>query len=160
MRIIGCDLHARQQSLVIWLPTKELLDLRALVLHRHQWVRIRTRIQNALQAMALANGLRRGPSLWSYDGQAKIAFLPMLPHASYRRSALQALYRRMDEEIDNLMEGATQFRLPDHTGGARQVFLYAFTVLYWPARSSSYASAGIHGVNSRPLVRRGQRRHW
>src|SRR6516164_10568068 len=31
----------------IWLPTKELLDLRALVLHRHQWVRIRTRIQNA-----------------------------------------------------------------------------------------------------------------
>src|SRR6516165_10365397 len=125
MRIIGCDLHARQQSLAmletttgeivnlvlkhegnevrefysqlprpvlvgieatgsmhwilkllaenrfpaIWLPTKELLDLRALLLHRHQWVRIRTRIQNALQAIALANGLRRGPGLWSYDGQ-------------------------------------------------------------------------------------------
>src|SRR5215475_2976834 len=34
----------------IWLPTKELLDLRALLLHRHHWVRIRTRIQNALQA--------------------------------------------------------------------------------------------------------------
>src|SRR5271154_2182229 len=28
------------------------------------------------------------------------------------------------------------------------------------AHSSSCASAGIHGVNSRPLVRRGQRRHW
>ena len=55
----------------IWLPTKELLDLRALVLHRHQWVRIRTRIQNALQAIALANGLRRGPSLWSYDGRPR-----------------------------------------------------------------------------------------
>jgi hypothetical protein len=41
-----------------------------------------------------------------------------------------------------------------------QVFLPGFTVLYWPARSSSCASAGIHGVNSRPLVRRGQRRHW
>ena len=27
----------------IWLPNKELLDLRALLLHRHQWVRIRTR---------------------------------------------------------------------------------------------------------------------
>ena len=71
----------------IWLPSKELLDLRALLLHRHQWVRIRTRIQNALQAIALANGLRRGPGLWSYDGQAKIAFLPLPPHASYRRSA-------------------------------------------------------------------------
>jgi transposase len=88
----------------IWLPSKELLDLRALLLRRHQWVRLRTRIQNALQAIALANGLRRGPSLWSYDGQAKIAFLPLPPHASYRRSALQALYRRMQEEIDSLTE--------------------------------------------------------
>ena len=97
-------LLAENRFPTIWLPTKELLDLRALVLHRHQWVRIRTRIQNALQAMALANGLRRGPGLWSYDGQAKIAFLPMMPHASYRRSALQALYRRMDEEIANLTQ--------------------------------------------------------
>jgi transposase len=77
---------------VIWMPGKELRDLRALLLHRHQWVRLRTQIQNALQAIALANGLRRGPSLWSYDGQAKIAFLPLPPHASLRRSALQATY--------------------------------------------------------------------
>src|SRR5215468_7989617 len=83
---------------------EDLLDLRALVLHRHQWVRIRTRIQNALQAIALANGLRRGPSLWSYDGQAKIAFLPLLPHASYRRSMLQEMYRKMEEEIENLTQ--------------------------------------------------------
>jgi len=86
----------------IWLPSKELLDLRALLLHRHQWVRIRTRIQNALQAIALANGLRLGPSLWSYDGQAKITFLPLAPHASWRRSALQAMYRHMKEEIEKL----------------------------------------------------------
>jgi len=88
----------------IWLPTKELLDLRALVLHRHQWVRMRTRIQNALQAIALANGLRRGPSLWSYDGQAKIALLPLLPHTAYRRSALQAMYKNMEAEIENLTQ--------------------------------------------------------
>jgi hypothetical protein len=75
----------------IWMPTKELLDLRSLLLHRHQWVRMRTRIQNALQAIALANGLRRGPSLWSYDGQNAIAFLPLLPHTAYRRSALQVM---------------------------------------------------------------------
>ena len=37
----------------IWVPTKEQLDLRALLLHRHHWVRLRTRVQNALQAMAL-----------------------------------------------------------------------------------------------------------
>jgi transposase len=61
----------------IWLPTKELLDLRALLRHRHQWVRMRTRIQNALQAIALANGLRRGPSLWTQAGQHAIASLPL-----------------------------------------------------------------------------------
>jgi transposase len=49
----------------IWLPSKELQNLRALLRHRHQWARMRTRIQNALQSIALANGLRRGPSLWS-----------------------------------------------------------------------------------------------
>jgi len=86
----------------IWRASKELLDLRALLLHRHHWVRLRTQIQNALQAIALANGLRRGPGLWSYDGQAKIAFLPLPPHASYRRSMLQALYRKMEEEIEQL----------------------------------------------------------
>ena len=97
-------LLAEKRFPVIWRPSKELLDLRALLLHRHQWVRLRTQIQNALQAMALAHGLRRGSGLWSYDGQAKIAFLPLAPHASYRRSALQALYRRMEEEIANLTE--------------------------------------------------------
>ena len=86
----------------IWMPSQEQLDLRALLLHRHHWVRLRTQIQNALQAIALAHGLRRGPSLWSYDGQAKIAFLPLPPHASYRRSMLQALYRKMEEEIEQL----------------------------------------------------------
>ena len=67
-------------------------------------MRLRTQIQNALQAIALAHGLRRGPGLWSYDGQAKIAFLPLPPHASYRRYALQTMYRKMEEEIENLTE--------------------------------------------------------
>src|SRR6266849_5089244 len=80
----------------IWLPSKELRDLRALLRHRHQWVRIRTRIQNALQAIALANGLRRGPSLWSQDGQSKIASLPLAPHTAYRRSELQAMYAKFE----------------------------------------------------------------
>jgi len=82
----------------IWLPTKELLDLRALLRHRHQWVRIRTRIQNALQAIALANGLRRGPSLWTQAGQHAIASLPLSPHAAYRRNELQAMYAKFETE--------------------------------------------------------------
>ena len=31
----------------IWMPSTEYRDLRALLLHRHQWVRMRTRVQNA-----------------------------------------------------------------------------------------------------------------
>jgi len=86
----------------IWLPSKELLDLRALLRHRHQWVRMRTRIQNALQSIALANGLRRGPSLWSQAGQHAIASLSLRPHTAYRRSELQAMYAKFEAEIEIL----------------------------------------------------------
>ena len=86
----------------IWLPSKELQDLRALLRHRHQWVRMRTRIQNALQSIALANGLRRGTALWSHDGQNMIASLPLAPHTAYRRSELQAMYAKFEAEIENL----------------------------------------------------------
>jgi transposase len=86
----------------IWLPSRELVDLRALLLHRHQWVRLRTRVQNALQAIALANGLRRGPSLWSQTGQDTLASLPLAPHTAHRRSELQALYAKFEMEIERL----------------------------------------------------------
>jgi transposase len=86
----------------IWLPTQELQDLRSLLRHRHQWVRMRTRVQNALQAIALANGLRRGPALWSQVGQHTIAALPLAPHTAYRRSELQAIYVKFETEIEKL----------------------------------------------------------
>src|SRR6202451_1530734 len=86
----------------IWMPTKELLDLRSLLRHRHQWVRMRTRIQNALQSIALSNGLRRGPALWSQDEQNSIAQLPLAPHTAYRRSELQAMYEKFEAEIEKL----------------------------------------------------------
>src|SRR6516164_1931113 len=40
----------------IWIPSTELRDLRALLLHRHQWVRLRTRVQSPLHAIALGYG--------------------------------------------------------------------------------------------------------
>jgi transposase len=46
------SLLAEERFPAIWLPTKELLDLRALLRHRHQWVGLRVKIQNALQAIA------------------------------------------------------------------------------------------------------------
>jgi transposase len=97
----------------IWIPSTELRDLRALLLHRHQWVRMRTRVQNALQAIALSHGMRRGHKLWNQDGQAAIAALPLPPHASHRRDALHALARHLDEQVGRLDERVT------HEAGGR-----------------------------------------
>ena len=47
----------------IWIPSSELCDLRALLWHRDQWVRMRTRVKNGLQGLALAHGIRRGAGL-------------------------------------------------------------------------------------------------
>jgi transposase len=47
----------------IWMPSPEQRDLRTLLRHRHQWVRMRTRVQHTLQSLALAHGLRRGDTL-------------------------------------------------------------------------------------------------
>jgi transposase len=95
-------LLAENRFPAIWLPSKELQDLRSLLRHRHQWVRMGTRVQNALQAIALANGLRRGPSLWSEVRQHTIASLPLAPHTAHRRSELQALYAKFEAEIEKL----------------------------------------------------------
>jgi transposase len=86
----------------IWMPSTEQRDLRALLLHRHQWVRLRTRVQQALQAMAMSHGLRRGPTLWSRAGQAALAALPLAPHAAHRRSELVALYQHLAAQVAQL----------------------------------------------------------
>ncbi|MGC1257670.1 MAG: transposase, partial [Candidatus Acidiferrales bacterium] len=63
------NLLAENRFPSIWMPSIEQRDLRTLLRHRHQFVRMRTRVQHTLQSMALANGLRRGTTLWSQAGQ-------------------------------------------------------------------------------------------
>jgi transposase len=67
------QLLAEDRFPAIWMPSIELRDLRALLLQRHQWVRMRTRVQNALHAIAMAHGVRRGHTLWNREGQALLA---------------------------------------------------------------------------------------
>jgi transposase len=86
----------------IWMPSSEQRDVRSLILYRHQWVRIRTRVQNALQAIALSHGLRRGSSLWSKAGQQAIASLSLTRYTAERRTALQSLYRQLEQQIADL----------------------------------------------------------
>src|SRR4029453_2922918 len=63
-------LLAEERFPAIWMPSAEVRDLRALLRHRDQWVRMRTRVKNALQGIALASGIRRRAGLWSRSGQA------------------------------------------------------------------------------------------
>src|SRR5262249_60875806 len=68
----------------------------------HQWVRMRTRVMNALQGIALAHGMRRGASLWSRSGQAMLASLPLPPHAGDRRTELQGLRDHLTPQTTDL----------------------------------------------------------
>jgi transposase len=86
----------------IWMPSTEQRDLRTLLRHRHQWVRMRASVQHTLQSMALNHGLRRGHSLWNQAGQHALRALPLAPHASQRRKALMTLYPSLQESIDEL----------------------------------------------------------
>jgi transposase len=86
----------------IWMPSLDQRDVRSLLTYRHQWVRIRVRVQNALQSIALSHGMRRGTSLWSKTGLHAIGSLSLPPYATERRDALVRLYVQLQEEIEEL----------------------------------------------------------
>jgi len=96
------QLLAEHRFPAIWMPSTELRDLRALLRHRHQWVRMRTRVQNNLHAIVLGSGVQRGHALWNRDGQAMLVSLPLPPHTSHHRDALQVLYKQLEEQTRRL----------------------------------------------------------
>src|SRR4029077_636142 len=73
-------LLAENRFPTIWMPSTEQRDLRTLLRHRHQWVRLRSRVQHTLQSMALNHGLRRGHALWNQAGQHALRALPLAPY--------------------------------------------------------------------------------
>jgi transposase len=128
---------------------------------------MRVRLQNALQAIALANGLRRGRSLWSYDGQAQIAFLPLLPHTAYRRSALPAMYQTLESESESLTQQVAEQagnrlgarRLMTHPGVGPVTALATEVFLGAPQRfAASKAPASYVGIIPREYSSGGQQR--
>ena len=86
----------------IWMPSTEQRDLRTLLRDRHQWVKIRSRLQHTLQAMALNHALRQGHALWSAAGQSALRALPLPPYTSQRRNELLRLYAQMQKRIQEL----------------------------------------------------------
>jgi transposase len=96
------DLLSGDRFPTIWMPPLELWDLRALLRHRDQWVRMRARVKNALQGLALAHGIRRGAGLWTRSGPATLAALSLPLYAGQRRSELQALNEQLTKHIYEL----------------------------------------------------------
>lgn len=95
-------LLAENRFPAICMPSPEQHDLQVLLRHRHQFVRMRTRVQLCLQALALSRGLRRGSSLWTPEGQHTFRTWPLPPHATEQRDTLLALYPQLQESIDHL----------------------------------------------------------
>ncbi len=86
----------------IWMPSSEQRDLRTLLRDRHQWVKIRTRVQNTLQAMALNRALRLGRGLWTTTGQKALQALSLPGYTGQRRDELLRLYVQLQQRIQEL----------------------------------------------------------
>jgi transposase len=95
-------LLAEKRFPAIWMPSREQRDLQILLRHRDQFVRIRTRVQLSLQALALSHGLRRGHALWTRVGQHTLRALTLTVHAREQRDTLLALYPQLQVPINEL----------------------------------------------------------
>ncbi len=83
----------------IWVPTEAERDLRQLLLDQHHRLRLRTKVKNQLQALALNQGVQKGRRLWSSEYWKQLQDLPMLEHAARRRDQLLKLLTELDRQI-------------------------------------------------------------
>jgi transposase len=86
----------------IWMPSTEQRDLRTLLRDRHQWVKMRARLQHTLQAIALNHALREGRALWTAAGRRALQDLALPPYSDQRRDELLALYTQLEKRIQQL----------------------------------------------------------
>src|SRR5882724_1504588 len=91
----------------IWVPSREQKDLRQLLIHRYKLVRIRVQVKNALQHLAMNQGVLKKRRLWSAAGQRVLCELPLAPWASRRREDLLKMKSELDSKIDLLDQAVT-----------------------------------------------------
>jgi transposase len=92
----------------IWIPGAELRDHRQLLIHRHKLVQIRTRVKNELQHLMLNQGMQKKQKLWSEEGRATLASLPLEPWTDRRRQDLLHLLSMLDGQLEKLNDAVTQ----------------------------------------------------
>jgi transposase len=92
----------------IWMPSREVRDLRQLLLHRYKLVTIRARVKNELQHLALNKGMQKKRRLWSEAGQKLLRELPLDAWASRRREDLLSLRAMLDQQIEPLDQAVAE----------------------------------------------------
>jgi transposase len=108
----------------IWIPTVAERDLRQLLIHRRHLVRMRARIKNQLQHIALNQGVQKQGKLWSKAGLELLRKLELEPWTRQRRDTLLEMLEQFDARIqplDNAVQQAAQAqprakRLQTHPG--------------------------------------------
>ena len=124
----------------IWMPSTEQRDLRTLLRDRHQWVKMRARLQHTLQAIALNHALREGRALWTAAGRRALQDLALPPYTDQRRDELLSLYTQLEkriQQLDKQVESEAQQR-PQRTPAA------------YPSGRGSGHGLGDRGVSGRP----------
>jgi transposase len=83
----------------IWVATVGERDLRQLLIHRQHLVRMRARIKNQLQHIALNQGWQKKRKLWSQAGLELLRSLKLEPWTEQRRDTLMEMLKELDEKI-------------------------------------------------------------
>jgi transposase len=86
----------------VWIPSVEERDLRQLLIHRQHVVRMRSRVKNQLQHIALNQGLQRGKKLWSKAGMELLRQLELAPWTQHRRDTLLEMLEELTIKIQPL----------------------------------------------------------
>src|SRR5215471_4790327 len=79
----------------IWMPLTEQRD-------RHQWGKMRARLQHTLQAIALNRALRKGKALWTATGRQALHDLALPDYTAQRRDERLRLYTQSEQRIQQL----------------------------------------------------------
>jgi transposase len=86
----------------LWVPSPEERDLRQLLKHRDQLVRMRTSLKNQLHYLAMSQGVCRKHRLWSAVGRRELEGLKLDLWASRRRQELLELLDQVQPQIEKL----------------------------------------------------------
>ena len=71
-------------------------DLRQLLMHRHHLVRMRTRVKNQLQHIALNQGVQKKYKLWTRAGMELLRELELEPWTRLRRDTLLEMLEELE----------------------------------------------------------------